>query len=130
MNYLIILSLVSISGAIFMLIQKISKVAVHLETSEHESHTNFIVVFLKLLVNQIKQFFVAYYLKIRPHAHDLISFLASRLYRLSAWFALEFLKFYNFIQGRKIIKNSGSASLFIRDITRDKEEGRIARKGV
>ena len=128
MTFLIILSLASFLGAAFLLMKKIYEMAPHVETTIHDVHTNFILDFLQMLQEEIKNILREVYLFLRPYAHDLVSSIASMMYKMSAWLAGEFLKFYNFIQGRKVLKNSGNTSMFIRDITKDKEYNR-ARRG-
>jgi hypothetical protein len=122
MIYLTILSLGSFSGAFFMLYKKIELVAPHVEYAGDHAHTNFIADFFRTVKNWTKETLNDIYLKIRPHAHDLVSLIFSKMYKISSWFAQEFLKFYNFIQGRKILKNAGSTSVFIRDIAVVKEQ--------
>ncbi len=129
MNILILISLISFLGASFMFFKKLHSLEPEIAESYH-GHSNFILDFFKTLRVRLRKYVNEVYLAIRPHAHDFISSIVSRLYKISSWFALEFLKFYNFIQGRKVLKNSGNASSFIRDITQNKEEGRIARKGI
>lgn len=131
MSYLIIIALISFTGAGLMLYKKIQETAPHIEFTGADVHTNFIFDFLKMSLDWTRKTLDDIYLRARPHVHDLISFIFSKMYKMSSWFAQEFLKFYNFIQGRKVLKNGGSTSVFIRDIAKDKEEGLISvRKGV
>ncbi len=99
-----------------MLGRRVEEMAPHVEYAGRHAHTNFIADFFRLSKSRAKVILNNLYLSVRPHAHDLVSNILSRLYKLSSWSAREFLKFYNFIQGRKVLKNSGKTSIFIRDI--------------
>ncbi|MDO8493279.1 MAG: hypothetical protein Q7S19_01920 [bacterium] len=125
MIYLIVLSLISFSAIIFMLTKKIRETASYIEIAGRGTHTNFIVDFIHYLRNQTKVLLHDAYLNLRPHAHDIISFVVAKMYKVSSWLAREFLKFYNFIQGRKVLKNSGRQSIFIQDMGSVKGRGRI-----
>ena len=128
MNYLAVLSLISFLGSMFMLFKKVQEVAPHAESVGSEAHTNFIFDFFRTLVHRTKEVATNAYLAIRPQIHDLMSTAASKMYKLSSWSAKECLKLHDFIQGRKVLKNTGNTSIFIRDITRSKEDGRSARQ--
>lgn len=105
-----------------MLYKKIEQVAPHVEYAGHHAHTNFILDFFRTAIGWTKNILNDIYLKIRPHAHDFVSMIFSKMYKISSWFAQEFLKFYNFIQGRKVLKSAGNTSVFIRDIAVAKEK--------
>ncbi len=120
MIYLIILAILSLGGAGFMLWRRIDEMAPHVEEAGRYAHSNFIFDFFRIARKRITAFIRGVYSQFRPHFHQFISYIVSRLYRLSSWFAEELLNFYNFIQGRKVLKNSGKTSIFIRDITGDK----------
>lgn len=111
-----------------MLTKRVGEVSPHVDDAGLYAHTNFIAEFLRSLRRRVVESLHDIYLGIRPHAHDLVAFVVAKMYKISSWFAREFLKFYNFIQGRKVLKNSGKTSIFIRDISRDKEEGGISGK--
>ncbi len=108
-----------------MLAKKVRDTAPHVETAGRGAHTNFIIDFARYSRNRMKAFLHSVYLNLRPHAHDLASFVAAKMYKISSWLAREFLKFYNFIQGRRVLKNSGKTSIFIQDMGTAKGRERI-----
>ena len=132
MTWLIIVAIVSLSGALFMLGKKIYEIQPHIENAGSESHTNFIFDFWQMLKGESLRHTKDTYHKVRPHAHDLVSYFAAKMYKLSSWSAQEFLRFYNFIQGRKELRGKQTTSSFLTDITRHKEQTRAgtSRKGV
>ncbi|MBI3633785.1 MAG: hypothetical protein HY226_05875 [Candidatus Vogelbacteria bacterium] len=123
---LITISTLSLLGVLFMLYKKIVDIEPHLNNETHHGHSNFIIDYTFYLRNQVKQYFTEIYTELRPHLHDLMSYVASKMYKLSSAAAQEFLRFYNFVQGRKELKKTANASAFIIDM----EEHKVASRNV
>ena len=128
MNLLIAVAILSLLGASFMLYRKIVAIQPHLKIEENHGHTNFIVEFLRQAKKGVLQYFDEIYTELRQLMHDLMSYLAAKMYKLSSASAQEFLRFYNFVQGRKELKKAGNASAFILDMEEHKVSSRVARK--
>ena len=109
-----------------MLVKKIYEIQPHLEGFNVESHTNFIIEFFQNMKREIVQHLGNIYHGVRPHAHDIVSSIAAKMYRFSSWSAQEFLRFYNFIQGRKDLRVNQNTSSFLADMVKHKEESRIS----
>lgn len=62
-------------------------------------------------------FIVEYFFdNIKPHVDNLVDSSAELMHLVSARMARKFIQFSNFIQGKRVLKNRGTTSLFIRDM--------------
>ncbi|MBI3631887.1 MAG: hypothetical protein HY225_00355 [Candidatus Vogelbacteria bacterium] len=113
-----------------MLIKKVKDIEPHLDSVHHHGHTNFILEFFQAAKKQVTQYFEEIYAELHPLAHDVMSYVASKMYKLSSAAAQEFLRFYNFIQGRKELRSGGNTSSFITNIAEHKEAARNIHKRV
>lgn len=126
MNYLLITSGISFLGTSFILLRRVHENRIAGVSGEHvfDAYWPFNVMWgyvcktVKNLLNRIYSF-------ARPHFEHIVGTVASKMYMITSAISHQFLQLSNLIHGKGFVKkNTGTTSLFIRDISEYKRSGR------
>ena len=121
MQILLALSLLSLFAIIFIFSRKISEINCQIQEGTHCGQApNIFEQYIKVLKSKVYEVADEVSVYMRPHIHAFASAVAKRFYKISSGAAQESLRLYNFIQGKKTLKNAGTTSLFIRDMAKHK----------
>ena len=121
MIILSILSLVSLSVIIFLFYKKNAEIKCQIEEWTHCGQApNIFEQYTKVLKAKAREVYDEVSAYIQPYIHSFATTIMKTLYRISSSAAQESLRLYNFIQGKKTLKNAGTTSLFIRDMAKHK----------
>lgn len=124
MNYLVSTFLVSFFGALYVIVRRVHEnrtVGVpgdHL----HDAYWPLNVVWDYILAG-LKRVYTAIHNFLRPHVEKGVGLAAGRLYRVTSSASNQFLQLSNMVHGKGTLKkNTGTTSLFIRDIAEYKKD--------
>ncbi len=127
MQLLIVLSIVSGSGALFMLYKKAyfvrrSRVATggndQVIFDDIDNPVQYLVEMIEVAKEYIKMLFEKH---IKVAMDRSIDRMAEVGHQLSSVIARKFIQLSNFIQGKRVLRNKGTTSLFIKDIAAYKD---------
>lgn len=121
MQILFILSLLSFAAIAFIFYKKISEINCQIKEGTHCGYApNFFGEYLNVFKKKVNEVLDEINSYMKPHVQSIASFLTRYLYKLSSSVAQESLRLYNFVQGKRTLKNTGTTSLFLRDMAKHK----------
>ena len=123
MNYLISTFLISFFGALYVVVRRVHEnrdLGVS-RTHLHDAYWPLNVIWAYILV-VLKKAYIIVHNFLAPHVEKWVGLAASRLYRITSAASHEFLQLSNMVHGKGTLKkNTGTTSLFIRDIAEYKK---------
>ncbi|MBI5140381.1 MAG: hypothetical protein HZA94_02970 [Candidatus Vogelbacteria bacterium] len=121
MQILIIISLVSLGAIVSIFYKKTQEINCQIREGRHCGDVpNFFEQYIKIIKIKLHEVCDEVSVYMTPHVHAIASVATKQLYKISSGMAQESLRVYNFIQGKKTLKNARGASLFIRDMAKHK----------
>lgn len=123
MNYIVSTFLISFLGALYIIMRRVHENRIIGVPGDHSNDAYWpLNVLWAYMMSGIKKVYEVAYNFLAPHIEKWIGLLASKLYRFTSSASHQFLQLSNMVHGKGTLKkNSGTTSLFIRDIAEYKK---------
>ncbi|HRY62260.1 MAG TPA: hypothetical protein P5056_00585 [Candidatus Paceibacterota bacterium] len=118
MNYLVSTFLISFFGALYVLVRRVHENRTVGVSGDH-SHDAYwpLNVIWSYVRGIVRKVYLIVHNLLAPHIEKAIGLAASKLYRFTSSASHQFLQLSNMVHGKGTLKkNTGTTSLFIRDI--------------
>ena len=123
MDYILITSGISFLGAVFVLLRRVHENRIIGVPGDHkyDAYWPFNVIW-EYIYDNLRRMFAALNSFLAPYLAKWLATFASKMYRFTSYISHELLHISNLVHGKgSLKKNTGTTSLFIRDIAEYKK---------